>query len=91
MATPIADGLDDPADDRRVCRFPGPCPVEVDDVQPARACIREGPRHRDRIVRERGLPLEIALHQSNDATRPQVDRRQDLEATCHRSLTVLAF
>jgi hypothetical protein len=88
---PIPDRIDDPADHLGVCRLPGPSAVEVHDVEPPRSEVRERPRDRDWIVRKGGLPLEVALLQSNDAATAKIDRRQDVEATCHRWITVLAF
>ncbi len=87
----MADRFDHVADHRGVCRLPAPGPVEVDHVQPASSGIGEPGRDRDGVVRERRLPCKIALTQPDDAPAPQVDRRQDLEAACHRRVTVVAF
>jgi hypothetical protein len=88
---PTPDRLDDPADHRAMCRFPGPGPVEVHHVEPRRSRVRERSRDRDSVVRERRLALEIALYQPYDPSTAEVDRGQDLEVTCHRGFTVLAF
>ena len=70
-------------EDRRCLgRSSRPRPVEVDHVEPARAGRGEPLRHRDRIVAVRGLALEVALAQADDSAAAQVDRRQDLEASC---------
>ena len=45
----------------------------------------------DRVVGERGLALEVALLEADDATAAQVDRRQDVEAACHRRFTMIAY
>ena len=92
-ATSVADGVDDVADDRGVCRLPGPGSVEVDDVEPPRPCVRERPRHRDRVVGERGLPLEIALlpgeRRDRRAGRSPAGCRSRLSPSVHR-VSVLA-
>ena len=54
--------------------------VEVDHMEPPRSRLDEPPRHGDRIVREGGLPLEIALLESHHPSTPKVDRRHELEA-----------
>ncbi len=60
-------------------------------MKPPRSPIDEALRHRDGIVREGGLPREIALLESHDPPTAKVDRRQELEAGCHLHMVMVAY
>ncbi len=83
-------GLDDRRDHLTVCRHAGPRAIEVDHVDPSRSSQREPDGDLDRIGVVRRLPVEVTLAQSNDATAPKVDRRQDLERACSRHGSMIA-
>jgi hypothetical protein len=70
---------DDRGDLLEVGRRTRPGAVEVDDVEPWRARHGELRSHGGRVVPVRGLALEIAFDQADDATAPKVDRREEVE------------
>ena len=71
--------IDDRRDHLTVYRHAGPRAIEVDHVDPSRSGQREPDRDVDGIGVVHRLLVEVTLTQSNDATAPKVDRRQDLE------------
>jgi len=69
----------DRLDDREVDALAGAGGVEVDDVNPLRACVGEDVRHAHRVVAVHRLGCEIASVQPHDLPAPQVDRGIQVE------------
>src|SRR5439155_6242023 len=76
---PAGDGGTDRLDDRQVGAFSGASGVEVDDVNPLRACVGEDVRHAHRVVAVHRLGCEIAPVQPHDLPAAQVDRGIQVE------------
>ena len=75
----VRHGRDDPLNGGRLARLPLRA-IQVHHVDPSGAGIHEPASHRDRIAAVAGLARVVALEQADDPTRPQVDRRDDLES-----------
>jgi len=87
----VADGLDDLTDHGGMRWRSIAGTVEIDDMKPASAGVREPPGDGDGLRGEGGLAGEIALLQANDTPSPEVDRREDIEPPCRIHGAMLSY
>ncbi len=87
----IPDLLDEGRDHGPMVGCPTPRGIEVDDVEPTSAGLRERQRDGDGIVREGGLAIEVTLLEADDTTAAQIDGGQDREVACPFRRSVVAF